>query len=360
MKFLGAALTTLISMFGKEILKYSFYGLIAFLFLMFVALLGAPPEEESEIPPDGVAFNGGTITCRPTGNVITVQELDEKLKGKGVFDGKADVFINTGKKYGVDPVLIVAIALQETKNGTSPMVRKKNNPGGLYSSTKKAFMEFDTLDQGIDYMAMTLYNKWISKGLKTPDLIGEGIPPLIPGYAPTRGATNDPNLMNLSWRPGVKHFINYLGGLSYECTVEEIKNIGPISSSGFLRPLDKKYRVTSYFGPRWGKPHEGLDYGCPVGTPIVASKSGVVEVSKFGYPGSGFGGYGNVVLVNHGGGVKTLYAHLASQSVRVGQTVSQGQQIGLCGSTGRSTGPHLHFEIRTSKGKVNPLKYVGR
>lgn len=349
---------SLLALFGKDLVKYGSYALIGFLFLIFVALLGPPPEEENKIPP--VAFNGGNIACKPTGKEITVQELDKKLKGKGVFNGKADAFIKAGQKYGVDPVLIAAIALHETGKGTSSMVRDKNNPGGLYDSRLKVFIDFDTLDQGIDSMAKNLYDKWISKGYKTPDLIGPGNPPIVPGYAPIIGATNDPKGLNHNWKSKVTLYINYLGGLSYECTVVDINNIGPISSSGFLRPLDKKHPITSYFGPRWGKRHEGLDYGCPVGTPIVAVKSGVVEVSKFGYPGSGFGGYGNVVLVNHGGGVKTLYAHLSSQSVQAGQTVSQGQQVGLCGSTGRSTGPHLHFEIRTSKGKVNPLKYVGK
>lgn len=189
--------------------------------------------------------------------------------------------------------------------------------------------------------------------LVTPDMIG-------PKYAGV-GVANAPNNLNVNWIPNVTKFVEYLGGLSYECSVEEIKNIGSISASGFLRPLDKKHPITSYFGPRWGKMHKGLDYGCQLNqTPIVAAKSGTVEVSKFGFPGSGFGGYGNVVLINHGGGVKTLYAHLSSRSVQAGQTVSQGQQVGICGSTGRSTGPHLHFEIRTTSGNVNPLKYLDK
>ena len=92
--------------------------------------------------------------------------------------------------------------------------------------------------------------------------------------------------------------------------------------------------------------HNGVDIGAPIGTAIVASASGRVIVAKAG----GYnGGYGSMVVISHDKGVQTIYAHLSSVNVSVGQTVSQGQLIGKVGNTGKSTGPHLHFEVRGAK-----------
>lgn len=328
------------ALLAKDAVKYGSYVAIGFLLIIFVAFMGGPEKNQQM----------GPLSCRPTGQVITVQELDQKLKGKGVFDGKAAAFIESGTKYKVDPVLVTAIALHETGQGTSNALRTKNNPGGLMGSN--GLMVFPTLAAGIDKMTSNLYENYISQGLTTPELIG-------PKYAPI-GASNDPTGLNRYWIPTVTKYVNDLGGLSYDCSVEDIGDLGPISSSGFLRPVDKKFPITSYFGPRWGRMHEGLDFGCTnKKTPIVAAKSGKVVASLFGDPGSGFGGYGNAVLIDHGG-VKTLYAHLSSRSVQAGQHISQGQQIGVCGSTGHSTGPHLHFEVRIGDRAVDPLKYLGK
>ncbi|MCR2043917.1 murein hydrolase activator EnvC family protein [Anaerosalibacter massiliensis] len=112
--------------------------------------------------------------------------------------------------------------------------------------------------------------------------------------------------------------------------------------------------VTSPFGPRWGRLHTGIDIGVGVGTPVVAAKDGVVILTKTGYSG----GYGNYIVVDHGGGVSTLYAHNSSLSVGVGTRVRQGQQIAVSGNSGRSTGPHLHFEVRINGRPVNPMGYL--
>ena len=112
--------------------------------------------------------------------------------------------------------------------------------------------------------------------------------------------------------------------------------------------------VTSPFGPRWGRMHTGIDIGVPVGTPVVAAKDGVVILTKTGYSG----GYGNYLVVDHGGGISTLYAHNSSLSVGVGTRVKRGQQIAVSGNSGRSTGPHLHFEVRVSGSPVNPMGYL--
>ncbi len=101
--------------------------------------------------------------------------------------------------------------------------------------------------------------------------------------------------------------------------------------------------------------HNGIDIAGPSGVPIYASKAGVVAEASCGYDG----GYGCHVLLNNGGGWATMYAHMVDQpSVGVGQSVGAGQLIGYRGSTGRSTGPHTHFEIRSPNGNVNPLQFL--
>lgn len=109
-------------------------------------------------------------------------------------------------------------------------------------------------------------------------------------------------------------------------------------------------RITQYFGWR----HTGLDIAGPIGTPIIAARAGRVVSSKCGWNG----GYGCHVILDHGDGVRTMYAHDSRNYVDVGETVAQGQTIAAMGSTGRSTGNHIHFEIRVNGVRVNPLKYV--
>jgi len=110
--------------------------------------------------------------------------------------------------------------------------------------------------------------------------------------------------------------------------------------------------ITSYFGPRWGSHHNAIDIGAPSGTPILAADSGMVVFRGWS------GNYGNMIKIDHGGGeLVTLYAHLSSYNVKLGDTVSKGDVIGYVGNTGFSTGPHLHYEILVDGSPVNPLSY---
>lgn len=114
--------------------------------------------------------------------------------------------------------------------------------------------------------------------------------------------------------------------------------------------------LSSQYGWRWGRMHRGIDVANRVGTPIKAVAEGTVSYSRWND-----GGYGYLVEITHPDGTVTLYAHNSRLMVREGQYVQQGDVISLMGSTGRSTGPHLHFEIRPpGKGAVNPLDYVRR
>ncbi|HEB12830.1 MAG TPA: hypothetical protein ENI11_04035 [Actinobacteria bacterium] len=125
---------------------------------------------------------------------------------------------------------------------------------------------------------------------------------------------------------------------------------GKPSVSGFIWPAAGS--ISSGFGPRWGRMHEGLDISVAQGTPVVASKAGKIVIAEY------YGGYGNLVVVNHGGGVETWYGHNSSFTVSVGQNVNQGQVIAKAGSTGNSTGPHVHFEVRINGAAKNPSNYL--
>ena len=125
---------------------------------------------------------------------------------------------------------------------------------------------------------------------------------------------------------------------------------GSPSSSGLIWPVQGI--LTSPFGPRWGRIHEGIDIGASTGTPIVAAAAGRVIVSGWS------GGYGYLVVVDHGNGMATAYAHNSSLVAGVGQQVAQGQLIAYVGNTGNSFGPHLHFEVRVNGGAVDPMGYL--
>jgi murein DD-endopeptidase MepM/ murein hydrolase activator NlpD len=122
------------------------------------------------------------------------------------------------------------------------------------------------------------------------------------------------------------------------------------SHAGFIWPVSGP--VTSSFGWRWGRMHEGIDIGVSAGTPIHAAASGTVIYCGW------MEGYGNLVVVDHANGLATAYAHQSAIAVTCGQGVIQGQVVGYVGSTGHSTGPHLHFEVRVNGSPVDPLGYL--
>lgn len=133
--------------------------------------------------------------------------------------------------------------------------------------------------------------------------------------------------------------------------VAEVVKRGTKSKPTYMYPVTN-WNLTSNFGYRWGRLHAGADVGVPIGTTVRASRAGQVITAGW------VGGYGNCVIIDHGDGVSTRYGHLSEVTVSVGQYVDQGQQVALSGNTGRSTGPHLHFEIRINGEAVDPLPYL--
>ena len=140
----------------------------------------------------------------------------------------------------------------------------------------------------------------------------------------------------------------YYGTGSYTIAYEKVE-----LGISLTLPVKSGYTITSRFGPRWGTTHTGTDVAAPTGTAIYAAAAGTVAFS-----GNQGNGYGNYIIINHENGVSTLYGHCSSLSVSTGEYVAQGQYIAAVGSTGNSTGPHLHFEIRKDGARIDPQNYL--
>lgn len=292
--------------------------------------------------------------CSTTGELDKVA-YGNRFKNAGVLTGKESMVIDTAERYNVDPVLMVAIVLHETGNGTSNAIKMYNNPGGIMSkeSNWSNLVKFDTLQQGLNVTGKTL-NRIINKeGKKTIHQIGNV-------YAPI-GADNDPTGLNRHWSTNVSKITEDLGGLVVDCKIEGLG----MMSGDWVMPTTG--RMSSQFGWRLHpidnvlKQHRGMDISNEIGTPIYAVGEGVVTEARV------MGGFGNVVMVTHlveGKVLTTVYAHLSAIGVNAGDRVTQGQHIGNMGETGKSTGSHLHFEVHegyfsaTGDSAVNPLRYL--
>ncbi len=172
-----------------------------------------------------------------------------------------------------------------------------------------------------------------------------------------------------------------LSGLlnKYDLTVEEVKNANPnmnlayirndwvffpdlkiamndlssrsIRKGDFVWPLDRVY-ITSRVGNRWGTQHSGLDIAVPSGSLVLASQTGKIKKTGF------MGGYGLTIIIEHEQGYETLYAHLSNIMVKVGDTIKRGEAIAYSGNTGKSTGPHLHLELRCHGVVLDPENFL--
>ncbi len=144
------------------------------------------------------------------------------------------------------------------------------------------------------------------------------------------------------------HSSGILGQAAKSLSIDEV-----LSNRSFLWPVPSSTKITSRFGKRWGKKHEGIDIAGRSGSHIVSTMDGVVV-----YSGNKMGGYGNITIISHAGGYFSIYAHAKKNFTRRGERVVRGQVIAQVGSTGRSTGPHLHFEIRRNSRPINPKKLL--
>lgn len=232
------------------------------------------------------------------------------------------------------------------------------DPNIDFSKAKKQFEDFGKVVDSLDKKALSLAK---SLGLIS-EYSGTSTPKPMPGTSGSGDSGGMPFDNLLDAKNGIDGTSETLGGSfdeklkDFETKIDEWLD----QHSGDGYPFEKKYNISSYYGYRihpiygYRKFHSGVDFNAPFGAKILSVSSGTVELSSWN------GGYGNCIIVRDGSGNKWLYGHMAEQSVLgVGDKVGKGQVIGYVGSTGLSTGPHLHLERRTSDNStVDPLPHL--
>ena len=204
---------------------------------------------------------------------------------------------------------------------------------------------FRQLEEAMLVSVEPLDNMFRAAGMNPDDLIaavrrgysGTG-GPLTPLTFSTRGGVVDPDAARANAILDRMDRINM-----YRIAAERVP---------FDIPVKDSFRYTSGFGPRWGRMHNGTDFAAPIGTPVYATADGVVIFAGWS------SGYGRLIKIQHEFGIETRYAHLNAIRVSVGDRVSRGQRIGDMGNSGRSTGPHLHYEVHVGGRPVNPMTYI--
>ncbi len=204
---------------------------------------------------------------------------------------------------------------------------------------------FRQLEEAMTVSMMPLDKMFEKAGMDPDDIIGEvrkGYSgqggPLMPLSFSTRGEEPGPDTLRAN------RILNQMDRLNmYRIAAQK---------APFASPLKDSFRFTSGFGYRWGRLHAGTDFAAPHGTAIYSTAEGVVIHAGWQ------SGYGRLVKIQHQFGIETRYAHLSKIRVKVGDRVSRGERIGDMGNTGRSTGTHLHYEVRVGGEPVNPMIYI--
>lgn len=205
---------------------------------------------------------------------------------------------------------------------------------------------FTQLEDAVTVSLEPLDKMFSAAGMSTENILstvrrgysGQG-GPLMPMILSTKGEAPDEDMQRAN------KILNELDRMNmYRVAAEKLPFDMPVRAGQF--------RFTSGFGQRWGRLHAGTDMAGPVGTPIYATADGVVTHADWQ------SGYGRLIKIQHEFGLETRYAHLSRIGVRKGQRVSRGDRIGDMGNSGRSTGPHLHYEVRVGGKAVNPMTYI--
>ncbi|WP_372838036.1 DUF5930 domain-containing protein [Phaeovulum sp.] len=205
---------------------------------------------------------------------------------------------------------------------------------------------FATLESAVSVSVEPLDKMFRAVGMNTESILAT----VRQGYSGTGGPLL-PTAMSASGEPEYSADLARATGILD--TLDRL-NLYRIAASALPLdiPVKASYRLTSPFGRRWGTMHEGVDMAGPTGTPIYGTGDGVVTHAGWQ------SGYGNMIEIRHEFGTVTRYGHLSKIRVSVGQKVSRGDRIGDMGSTGRSTGPHLHYEVRVNGNPVNPMTFI--
>jgi len=285
---------------------------------------------------------------------------ESAIARSGVFATYGDVFVRLAEYYEIDPVLFAAIVMHGTRWGTRGMVLNSNNPN---SSMGDDLVETGTLEDELRVIAQIIAYHINEREATTLTVLRDIFPTPVadddsdaecdPDADYDYDVDCDPTPPDIIWLISMALTINQFGGLTMNCEVDE---------GEFGMPIDDPIVVTSPFGIRrdpFGSGYEmhiGIDFGQPMGSPIRASLDGVVVYINYSDIG-----YGNQIIIEHDDEWWTQYAHLEEILVEVGDEVIQGELIATMGSTGNSTGPHLHFEIRRSKfgDQLDPAPLLG-
>ncbi len=180
-------------------------------------------------------------------------------------------------------------------------------------------------------------------------------------YKKLQGFSNSDILIEITQKLDILTKKSYVQSKSYDELFNLVKNKeAQIDATPAIQPVNNKdlTRVASGFGWRTdpfyhiSEMHPGIDFTAPQGTPIYATANGIIRTAEFNA-----GGYGNCVVINHGFGYETLYGHMSKIACRSGQKVKRGDLIGYVGSTGKSTGPHVHYEVIKNGNKIDPINY---
>ncbi|USK77714.1 lysozyme family protein [Peribacillus frigoritolerans] len=317
--------------------------ILMFMFTLIFMFFFGMEQKEDEFEYEG----GGVATVSPL--VLRYQPLVEKYAAK----------------YGVESYvpLLLAKIMQES-GGRVPDVMQSSESLGLPPNTIQDPER--SIDVGIKYFSGILKKaKGDSKlALQSYNFGGGFI-----DYALKRGGYSKANAVAFSNMMAKKLGWDRYGDINYVDNVMRYLSggvggsAGPVNSFGFVKPIIGS--ITSNFGyrihPITGVPklHAGTDYSCgqkPV--PIYATKSGKVIKAGWQDPNNHKAGYGQRIVIKHSDGLESVYAHLSKFLVKNGQTVTQGQQIGNCGTTGSSTGMHLHFELVVNGQKKDAAPYL--
>lgn len=278
---------------------------------------------------------------------------DEAMTLQAKLDGSDDDTLKINPQEAGETVDILAAALSSTAVERDDMLTIAHNAeltakrlqDDIRLMEEKNDRIFSQLEDAVTVSVKPLDKMFSAAGLSTNSLLktvrsglsGQG-GPLTPIRFSTKGGIADPDSLRAN------DIIEKMDRLNlYRIAAQK---------APFALPLKDSFRYTSGFGPRWGRMHKGTDFAAAYGTPIYSTADGVVTFAGWS------SGYGRLVKIQHEFGIETRYAHQSKLMVKVGQRVSRGQQIGAMGNSGRSTGTHLHYEVRVGGKAVNPMTYI--
>lgn len=277
---------------------------------------------------------------------LKATELAESLAGEGEGLANGDMLDGGTLDFMIAALQDTALERDKiTENAQEALQSAKDMAQELALIRDRNEQIFRELEEAMTISVEPLEKMFSAAGLNTNSLLntvrqgysGHG-GPLTPLSFSTRGSGSDPDAERAN------ELLNQMDRLNlYRIAAEK---------APFAVPLKDAFRFTSGFGMRWGRMHNGADFAAPHGTAIYSTADGVVTFAGWQ------GGYGRLIKIQHEFGIETRYAHLSRIRVNQGQRVSRGERIGDMGNTGRTTGTHLHYEVRVGGKPVNPMTYI--